>query len=182
VVHNSPRCRSDEEQTAPPAKRKVAMKPRVALAAILGVAALLGAAGLAWACTNFATLNLSGAAGPAGAEVVATGQHAQPNVPVALRWNSRSAPVVATATPDGAGAYQVPVRVPATASGVQVLLATDRDGNVARAAFEVTGAATSPAAPAAAISPRARMAEPILMGSRPAPTPSGSARPSWPWG
>ncbi|HVL28928.1 MAG TPA: hypothetical protein VM390_12320 [Acidimicrobiales bacterium] len=126
------------------------MKPRMALAAILGVAALLGAAGLAWACTNFATLNLSGAAGPAGAEVVATGQHAQPNVPVALRWNSRSAPVVATATPDGAGAYQVPVRVPATASGVQVLLATDRDGNVARAAFEVTGAATSPAAPAAA--------------------------------
>jgi photosystem II stability/assembly factor-like uncharacterized protein len=61
-----------------------------------------------------------------------------------------------------AGAYQVPVRVPATASGVQVLLATDRDGNVARAAFEVTGAATSPAAPAAA---RPAGPDPIRIGS-----------------
>ena len=117
------------------------MKPRVALAAVLGTAAVLGVASLAWACTNFATLNLSGTAGPAGTEVVATGANAQPNVPVALRWNSRSAPVVASATPDAAGAYTVPVRVPESASGVQVLLATDRDGNVARAAFEVTGPA-----------------------------------------
>lgn len=117
------------------------MKPRVALASALGAAAVLGVAGLAWACTNFATLNLSGAAGPAGTEVVATGAQAQPNVPVALRWNSRSAPVVATATPDAQGAYTVPVRVPEAATGVQVLLATDRDGNIARAAFEVTGPA-----------------------------------------
>jgi len=120
------------------------MKPRVALATVVGAAAALGVAGLAWACTNFATLNLSGTAGRAGTEVVATGANAQPNVPVALRWNSRSAPVVATATPDAAGAYTLPVRVPEAATGVQVLLATDRDGNVARAAFEVTGPALAP--------------------------------------
>ncbi|MFP5316868.1 MAG: hypothetical protein ACLGI2_01095 [Acidimicrobiia bacterium] len=119
------------------------MKPRVALASVLGAAAVLGVAGLAWACTNFATLNLSGAAGPAGTEVVATGGQAQPGVPVALRWNSRSAPAVATATPDAQGAYTVAVRVPEAATGVQVLLATDRDGNIARAAFEVTGPAAA---------------------------------------
>ncbi len=120
------------------------MKPRIALASVLGAAAVLGVAGLAWACTNFATVNLSGSAGPANTEVVATGAYAQPGVEVALRWNSRSAPVAARAMPDASGAYSVPVRVPEGASGVQVLLATDRDGNVARAAFEVTAAPLQP--------------------------------------
>ena len=146
IRQNRNRCRSELRQTTPVSEGMEPMKPRIALATVLGAAAVLGVAGLAWACTNFATVNLSGASGPAGSELVATGAYTQPGVEVALRWNSRTAPVVATAVPDAAGAYSVPVRVPEASSGVQVLLAVDRDGNVARAAFEVTGPAAAPAA------------------------------------
>lgn len=116
------------------------MSRRGFVAGVVGAAALLGVAGLAFACTTFSMLNLSATSGVPGTEVVVKGEGAAPNAPVLLRWNARNAPVMAQATTDAQGAFAVPVKVPEGRLGVHVLLATDGDGVMARAAFEAVGA------------------------------------------
>lgn len=113
------------------------MKRRAAVASVVGIVAILGVASFAWACTTFSTLKLSTSAGPPGTEVVVTGENAAAGKPVALRWNSRSATKVAEVTADEKGSFSVPVKVPG-GGGAQFLIATDGNGDIARAAFEVS--------------------------------------------
>ncbi len=121
------------------------MGGRTVLASVIGVAAVVGVAGLAWACTTFSMINLSASAGAPGSEIMVTGQNAAPNTQVVLRWDSRTAPQVATATADADGKFAVPVKAPDATGGVHVLLATDGQGQIARGAYEIssTGALTS---------------------------------------
>ncbi len=117
------------------------MSRRAVLASVIGaVAALVGAASVAWACTAFARVNLSVASGAAGTSILVTGDNAAPNGQVALRWDSRTAPQVATAVTDADGRFSATVQAPEGVGGVHVLLATDSKGQIARGAFELTGA------------------------------------------
>jgi hypothetical protein len=112
---------------------------RAVLGALVSAGAVMVAAGLAWACTSFSTIGLSSSAGQAGSEVAVTGAGAEAGGPVVIRWNALEGPVLATTTADANGAFTVPVRVPDSLGGVHVVLAVDAAGDVARAAFEVTG-------------------------------------------
>ncbi len=119
---------------------------RLAVASLVAMAAALGVASLAWACTNFATINLSTSSGGPGTELQVKGVGAAPSAPVVLRWDSRKAPVMAQVVTDATGSFAVPVKVPELTQGVHVLLATDGKGSVARGAFQV---ATAPGQPLA---------------------------------
>ncbi|MGH9279754.1 MAG: hypothetical protein ACRD12_16855 [Acidimicrobiales bacterium] len=118
------------------------MSRKAVVAGIVAVAAVMGAASLAWACTTFSRLDLGASTARAGAEVAVRGEDAAVNAPVVLRWDSRTAPVIGRATTDAAGTFTATVKVPETAPlGVHVLLATDANGELARGAVEVVGAA-----------------------------------------
>jgi hypothetical protein len=110
---------------------------KLAVASMIAMAAALGVASFAWACTNFATINLSASSGGPGTDLLVKGEGAAPSAPVVLRWDSRKAPVVAQVVTDSGGSFAVPVKVPALTQGVHVLLATDGKGSVARGAFQV---------------------------------------------
>ena len=134
--------------TDKPLERLVArMSPRISrravVASVIGVFAVVGAASLAWACTSFTTINLSVSSGAPGTEIMVRGENAAPNSNVVLRWDSRTAPRVATIATDGAGKFAVPVKAPDAIAGVHVLLATDGQGAIARGAFEIPAGAGS---------------------------------------
>lgn len=113
---------------------------RTVVGAFLGAAAVVVAASAAWACTSFSTLRLGQTSGGPGTELAVTGAGAEAGKPVTLRWGSLTGPVLATAVVDAGGAFAIPVTVPEGLGGVHVVLAIDAAGDVARAAFEVTGA------------------------------------------
>lgn len=126
---------------------------------LLAMGVSLAAASTAFACTNLAELNIGPAAGPAGTQVTVTGSafaHVPANTPVALHWGSANGPVLATLTPDKAGAIgPATVTIPADAApGSYVIVASQTEidngqtpwGLPARTGFTVSGAG----APAAA--------------------------------
>ena len=114
---------------------------RAVLASVLGAVAIVGAASMAWACTTFAKIDLSVSSGVPGTAILVTGENAAPNGQVALRWDSRTAPQVATAVTDADGKFAASVKAPDAVGGVHVLLATDSKGHIARGAFEIAGGA-----------------------------------------
>jgi hypothetical protein len=130
---------------------------------LLAMGFSLALASTAFACTNLAELNLGPSAGPAGATVQITGSafsHVPDNTPVALHWGSANGPVLATVTPDAAGAIgPATITIPADATpGSYVIVASQVEvatgltpwGTPARASFIVTGP-SSGAVPAPAL-------------------------------
>jgi hypothetical protein len=126
---------------------------------------MLVAAAAAFACTNLAELNLSSSSGQAGSQVTVTGSafaRAPRNTPVDLHWNGVNGPVLATVTPDAAGAIgPMQLTIPADAApGYYVVVATQTEiatglnpwGLPSRAGFQVLGPGAAPAAAASATS------------------------------
>jgi hypothetical protein len=126
-------------------------------AAAVGVA-VVALASAAFACTNLAALNLSSSAGPAGTQVTVTGSafaRVPKNTPVELHWNGVNGPLLATITPDAAGAINpTNITIPADAKpGFYAIVATQTEvatglapwGIPARAGFTVQGPGAAPA-------------------------------------
>jgi len=111
------------------------------------LALIVVAGSFAWACTTQANLQIIPPAfGPAGTQVPVTGGTGVSGVvPVELRWNSPDGPLLATvqslATQDGV--FHAQVTIPAVSPDVYYLVAVVQGQGVARAAYEVTGAADS---------------------------------------
>lgn len=116
------------------------------------------AASTAFACTNLAELNLSSSSGPAGTQVTVTGSafaKAPKNTPVDLHWNGVNGPVLATVTPDAAGAIgPMNITIPSDVTpGYYVVVATQTEvatglnpwGMPTRAGFQVLGPGASAA-------------------------------------
>jgi hypothetical protein len=120
---------------------------------------LLALASAAFACTNLAALNLSKSSGPAGTQITVTGSaFSKPpkNTPVDLHWNGVNGPILATVTPDAAGAINpTNLTIPADAKpGFYTIVATQTEiatglnpwGIPTRAGFTVEGPGVTPAA------------------------------------
>ena len=138
------------------------------LAVVAGAAAatvVLALASAAFACTNLAALNLSSSSGQAGTQVTVTGSafaRAPKNTPVALHWNGLDGPVLATVTPDAAGAINATqITIPSDAKpGFYTIVATQTEiatglspwGLPTRAGFQVVGPGATPAQPVQAVS------------------------------
>ena len=138
------------------------------LAVAAGAAAatvILAVASAAFACTNLAALNLSSSSGQAGSQVTVTGSafaRAPKNTPVALHWNGLDGPVLATVTPDAAGAINATqITIPSDSKpGFYTIVATQTEiatgltpwGLPTRAGFQVVGPGATPAQPVQAVS------------------------------
>jgi len=130
-----------------------------------GATLILALASAAFACTNLAALNLSSSSGQAGSQVTVTGSafaRAPKNTPVALHWNGLDGPVLATVTPDAAGAINATqITIPSDAKpGFYTIVATQTEiatglspwGLPTRAGFQVVGPGATPAQPVQAVS------------------------------
>ena len=122
-------------------------------------------ASAAYACTNLAELNLSSGAGQAGMQVTVTGSafaKTPKNTPVQLHWNSLDGPVLASVTPDAAGAIgPMTITIPSDAKpGYYVIVATQIElatglnpwGLPTRAGFQVVGPGATPVGVSAPVS------------------------------
>lgn len=117
------------------------------------VALVLAAAAQVFACASLATLNLSAAAGPAGARVTATGAgyRTTGGLPVVLVWNATWGPELARTTPNAKGEISLTFTVPAGTPGYYVVIAVQRDaagvdsyGTPSRASFEIVDGSPAP--------------------------------------
>jgi hypothetical protein len=133
--------------------------------ALVGVTGILTLASAAFACTNLAALNLSSSSGQAGSQVTVTGSafgRVPKNTPVDLHWNGLAGPILATVTPDAAGAINpTTLTIPADARpGFYTIVATQTEvatglnpwGLPTRAGFTVEGPGVTTAQPAEAVS------------------------------
>jgi hypothetical protein len=129
----------------------------------LGVACfvvVMGVAATAWACTAQVGLSpLLQQSGPQGTQLSVSGQTIGGGE-VEIRWNGVRGPVIGTALTGqdgGANDFTAQVTIPEATPGVYYLVAAAENGQVSRAAFEVT-----PSDPAAtpAVAPR-------VVGSQP---------------
>ena len=133
---------------------------RVGFLLIFGALVPLALAATAWACGILATLKVEGSsvASP-GQQITVTGvnysSNMTTNTPVQIRWNSRTGPVIAQATPVG-GVISQQVTVPANAdpgwyvlNGTQYSISTGqaKSGTPGRTTLRVQGAAASAASP-----------------------------------
>jgi len=109
--------------------------------------ALAALASLAWACTPQARmLALTPIAASPGKTVTVTGDSVTPGAAVEIRWNSAQGQPLAATSANASGSYSVAGAVPAVAPGIYYLVATagvagQPAPQIARIAFEVTGAA-----------------------------------------
>lgn len=123
---------------------------RILLGSIAAPAVVLAAVSLAWACVPQATFGLSPNQGAAGSQATASGSGFETGKTVEIRWESRTGPVLATAT--GPSFNNVPITIPASATpGVHVISAADLgpmgDHSATAAPFEVAGASPPPPGP-----------------------------------
>jgi len=121
---------------------------RILLGSIAAPAVVLTAVSLAWACVPQASFVLNPTEGAAGAQVAASGSDFESG-PVELRWESRTGPILATAT--GPSFNNVSITIPANAEpGVHYVSAANTGEHATHgataASFEVKGAAPPPAA------------------------------------
>ena len=135
----------------------VTVTSRAALGAVIGGALMLVFATIVFACTYIPHLYaISPRVGVPGTDMTLQGNAATTTHPVTLRWNGVNGPVLGTATPDGQGNFQTTVKVPDVAPGTYFVVADSGGRDVARAAFEVTGAGNAAGAPLApAVAPDA---------------------------
>lgn len=122
---------------------------RIVAVTFVTIALAGGLVGQAWACTPLAAVTLSQLAAGAESRVTVNGTAFHSGVPVEIRWNGVTGPVLATATgPD----FSVPVTVPGDADpGAYYILAVQRDAEgtiIGRGAS--TFAVAEPAGPPAA--------------------------------
>lgn len=139
-------------------------------AGLLGSVLVSGAAG-AYGCVPqpFILVHPQASAAP-GAEVKVDGQLFPNGSRIEIRWNATDGPLLAAAT---SADFSVPITIPSAPAGLYTVLALSRSqsgvqGEVARAGFQVTGAA--PAAAPAFGSPAA--------GAEPAHTDKSTSFPS----
>jgi len=90
-----------------------------------------------------------------GKSVNVTGDSVLPGTPVEIRWNSAQGQPVASTTADDSGSFSVAATVPEVAPGVYYIVASAGAAGqpapqIARIAFEVTGAAPVPGVQASA--------------------------------
>ena len=125
----------------------------------LGVSALVAVpvvfASAAFACQALTTANARPRSGPVGTEVNVTGGGYNRNYPVEIRWDSRTAPPLATAQPAENGSVSAFIRVPQTSVGYHTILITqkvlsggvwvDKSGSPGRTSFQVTSGSASSA-------------------------------------
>ncbi len=123
---------------------------RILLGSIAAPAVALAAVSLAWACVPQGSFNINPNQGAAGSQVAASGSGFESG-PVEIRWESRTGPLLATAT--GPSFSNVSVTIPASAEpGIHYLSAANTgehaDHSATAVSFEVTGAAApQPGAP-----------------------------------
>ena len=147
----------------------MARMKRFGLAAtgVVGIG-MMALASAAFACTNLAALNLSSSSGPAGSSITVTGSaFSKPpkNTPVDLHWNGVNGPILATVTPDAAGAINpTNITIPADAQpGFYTIVATQTEvatglnpwGIPTRAGFSVEGPGATAAPAPQAVPPAA---------------------------
>lgn len=143
-------------------RNKIRVRNMSLIGGVIAIGFSLALASTAFACTNLAELNVGPPSGHAGTQVTVTGSafsHVPANTPVALHWGGTNGPVLATVTPDAAGAIgPLTVTIPSDAApGPYVIVASQTEvatgltpwGTPARASFTVTGQAPA-AAPARA--------------------------------
>lgn len=116
----------------------------------LGVLAVpLAAASLAWACVPRGTLTVDPTSAPSGSTITVTAADFPRDTGIDVRWNGQDGPRLATGT---GPAFTAQVTVPSVAAGAYVISGATMDEHAphseGRVAFEVTGSATSPTAPA----------------------------------
>ena len=115
----------------------------------LGVLAVpLIVASLAYACVPRGTVKVSPTSGPSGSTVTVTASGFPRDAPVAVRWNGRTGPRLATGT---GPAFTAEVTVPNVAAGAYVISAAVTDSHAAhsegRTPFRVIRSANSPTTP-----------------------------------
>jgi len=114
---------------------------------LLGSALVGGAAG-AYGCVPqpFILVQPQASATP-GTEVKVDGQLFSNGSKIEIRWNATDGPLLATASSSD---FSVPITIPSAPAGLYTVVALSRSqagvqGEVARAAFQVTGGAPAPA-------------------------------------
>lgn len=112
---------------------------KILLVTFMALAVPVGAASLAYACTALATLTVTSGSGAPGQTITGTGKGfnggshgvdpaTAARVPVQLRWNSRTGPVMAEALPqDAAGNISFSFQAPNVAAGQYVLIGVQID-------------------------------------------------------
>ena len=121
----------------------VARRICVGLLSVLAVP--VAAASLAWACAPQGAVAVNPASGDSGAVVTVTASGFPNGIPVNVRWNGSSGPILAS----GVGpAYTATFVVPAAGAGAYTIFAATADEHAthteARVAFVVTGTAAPP--------------------------------------
>jgi len=145
------------------------LKRRILLGSIAAPAVVLTAVSLAWACVPQGSFILNPSEGAAGAQVAASGSGFESG-PVEIRWESRTGPILATAT--GPSFNNVSITIPANAEpGVHYVSAANTGEHATHgataASFEVKGAAPPAEQPGATTPPPSQQPAP----SPPAPSP-----------
>jgi len=125
---------------------------RILLGSIVAPAVVLAAVSVAWACVPQGTLTLNPTQGAAGTRVMTSGSGFEGSEPIEIRWESRTGPILATTTTTGPSFNNVPITIPASATGgVHYVSAANTgehaDHSATAASFEVTGAAPGPQPP-----------------------------------
>lgn len=143
------------------------MKRTAVLAFASAVVVVVGFGATGFACTSLATLNMSSSSGLVGDSLTVTGSSFRiatdtaPAPAVSLLWGALDGPVLAQATPDGAGNISATFAVPESPPGSYVVIARqlndegkDQYGTPARASFQVLAPGGQPVT-APAVSSRA---------------------------
>lgn len=124
---------------------------------------IVGLSGAASAHTKPPVVAATPASSSAGTTVAVTGSALTPEMPVEIRWDSVTGPILRTATTDADGNFAASVIVPATAPGAYSLIVVANGVGAARTAFEVSAPATAGTQPVALElqAPLSRQAAPL---------------------
>ena len=155
---------------------------RILLGSVAAPAVVLVAVSLAWACVPQGSLILNPTKGPAGSQVMASG-NGFPADTVEIRWGSRTGPLLATT--QGPAFNNVPITIPGTATaGVHYVnasgLGEHGEHSATDASFEIPAGSTPPGSqgPPGGQQPGPGGQQPAPGGQQPTPVtpPAGKSR------